>query len=79
MKLVEIGGVCFDAEGVDAFYPLTEELDENATFVNAKSAVEGDYGGYTCLDMGAGTFLLKATYDTVKVQMQMALRQTIGD
>lgn len=80
MKLVEIAGVCFDAEGVDAFYSCTEDIAENVTFDNNHGVeLEGSYSDWTVVSVGNVKVIVHADYASVKVAMQMALRQTIGD
>ncbi len=87
MKLVEIGGMCFDAEHVLAFKACEQEEWDRAIDGNAMWYPDGA-GASECTTVWFKSnmrntqeelLIIRADYAAVKVAMQMALRQTIGD
>jgi hypothetical protein len=83
MKLVELGGLCFDVEDVAAFNATTEvdwdNLDEGKEWYSDPN-LESREGCTTLWFKSQPEFaVVKVDYERVKVTLQIALRQTIGD
>ena len=86
MKLVEIDGFCFDAEDVLAFRKASDACNDwdNGKYFGA-GTLEGQPGDdWTAVWFKSAyaeepmTFVHQP-YESFKVTMQVALRQTIGD
>lgn len=88
MKLVEIAGVCFDAEHVLVFKACEQAewgraLEDGASmwYPDGASASECTTVWFksNMRNTQEEFLIIRADYATVKVAMQMALRQTIND